>query len=124
MSPRIVFPVTMFILAGVSFAYGTWQYFVAQNLRETDASRLAFILETIEDSSLARSSKQNLYTSIAAQLPSAPPVFGIDVSGSFASEGAPDGCDNDGQRALCHALEYQEANETTIDAVCGTCNPL
>lgn len=122
-SLRIAFPVTMFILAAVSFGYGTWQYFALQSARATDASRLAFILETIESSELARARKQQLYASIAADLPKAFPVLGIDVSGSYASEGVDDGCSSDGQRTLCRALEGEEASQATLQAVCGSCHP-
>ena len=124
MSLRIAFPAVMFVLAGMSFVYGTWQHFVAQSAREADASRLAFILETIEDSGLTRTGKQGLYASIAAGLPQAPPVFGIDVSGSFASQGAPDGCTNEGQRTLCRALQERGTDSETRAAVCGECDPL
>ena len=122
-SLRIIFPTVMFLLAGASFMYGTWQYFVAQSARHADASRLAFILETIESSELSRSGKQELYATIAAELPDAPPVFGIDISGSFASEGAPDGCASDGQRTLCRALRDNDGRDETITAVCGVCFP-
>lgn len=122
-SLRIAFPVTMFVLAAVSFVYGTWQYFALQSARATDASRLAYILETIEDSELTRARKQELYVSIAAELPSAVPVLGIDVSGSYASEGIGDGCDSEGQRTLCQALASEGASEATTQAVCGACQP-
>ena len=118
---RIAFPVTMFVLAAVSFVYGTWQYFALQSAEATDASRLAYIMETIEDSELSRARKQELYVSIAAELPANAPILGIDFSGSYASE--EDRCDSDGQRILCRALTGEDASSEVIGAVCGECNP-
>lgn len=120
---RVIFPTTMFILAGLSFGYGTWQHFSARSVRAVDAQRLAFILETIEEANVSDARKQDLYVSIAAGLPSAPLVLGIDVSGSFASQDTSDQCVNDGQRVLCRALIGQQADPAVISAVCGQCNP-
>jgi hypothetical protein len=118
---RIAFPVTMFALAVVSFAYGTWQYFALQSAEATEAGRLAYILETIEGSDLTRVRKQELYATLAAGLPAAQPVLGIDISGSYASE--EDGCDSDGQRTLCRALQAEGTDPATFSAVCDVCLP-
>jgi hypothetical protein len=120
---RVIFPTTMFILAGLSFGYGTWQYFNARSARAVDAQRLAFIMEMIEQSNFSDVRKQDLYASIAAGLPASLPVLGIDFSGSFAAPDTGDQCINDGQRTLCRALMGQKANAATISAVCGQCSP-
>ncbi|HXV27244.1 MAG TPA: hypothetical protein VD862_04460 [Candidatus Paceibacterota bacterium] len=123
MNVRLAFPVTMFVLAGVSFGYGAWQHLAARSARAADASRLAYILQTIEHSDLSRAGKQDLYVSIASGLPSAPPVLGIDFSGSFAALPGGDSCVSDGQRALCRALITTGADDATRGAVCGGCSP-
>jgi hypothetical protein len=120
---RLAFPLTMFVLAGVSFGYGAWQHLAARSARAADESRLAFILQTIEQSDLSRTGKQDLYASIASGLPDAPPVLGLDFSGSFAAPTGGDQCVNDGQRTLCRALRERGTDEATNAAVCGDCNP-
>lgn len=113
----------MFILAGISFGYGAYQHFAARSARVVDEQRLAFILETIEQSNFSDARKQELYASIAADLPPARPILGIDFSGSFAARDTDDRCVNDGQRTLCRALKRQDAGTGTISAVCGLCDP-
>ena len=120
---RFAFPVTMFVLAGLSFSYGAYQHVSARTARATDSERLAYILETIEESNTPTSQKQQLYVSIATDLPVSVPVFGLDFSGSFAAPDTADQCSNDGQRTLCRALDEQGASASTISAVCGACNP-
>lgn len=120
---RIAFPVTMFVLAGISFSYGAYQHFSARSARAVDEQRLAFILETIERSNFSDARKQELYASIAAGLPASVPVLGIDFSGSFAAPTGGDQCMNDGQRTLCRALRSQDADQGTVSAVCGLCHP-
>jgi hypothetical protein len=120
---RFAFPVTMFILAAVSFSYGAYQHFSARAFRATDSERLAFILETIEASNVSVPQKQQLYSAIATDLPAARPVLGLDFSGSFAAPDTTDQCSSDGQRTLCRALYDQNADVNTMQAVCGACNP-
>ena len=120
---RIAFPMLMFVLAGVSFSYGAYQHVSARTARTVDDQRLAFILETIEESNFSSIRKQELYASIAADLPESAPVLGIDFSGSFAAPTGGDQCSNDGQRTLCRALTSQGADPSTISAVCGDCEP-
>jgi hypothetical protein len=84
---------------------------------------MAFILTSIEQSSVPRAKKQELYATIAKDLPPAPGLFGIDFSGSFASQNGQDSCTNDGQRAICRALQYADADVATMTAICGRCNP-
>jgi len=123
-SLRVIFPALMFVLATASFGFGTWQYFVADAVRQADAGRLAFILETIEHSDASRADKQGLYVSIATGLPRVPPTLGIDVSGSFAApDDRDDRCGNDGQRTLCRALYDHQGSAEAISAVCGICDP-
>lgn len=123
LSLRVTFPILMFILAGVSFGYGAYQHFAALSARAVDEQRLAFIMETIEQSNFADSRKQQLYSSIASGLPESMPVLGIDFSGSFAAPETGDQCVNDGQRTLCRALRNQSTGDTTLSAVCGLCSP-
>lgn len=120
---RFAFPLTMFILAGVSFSYGAYQHFSARSARAVDEQRLAFIMETIEQSNFSDARKQELYSSITVGLPAASPVLGLDFSGSFAAPTTGDQCINDGQRTLCRALRNQSASPGTLSAVCGLCDP-
>lgn len=113
----------MFLLAAVSFSYGAYQHFSARAARATGSERLAFILETIEESNASTTQKQQLYTSIAGELPMAVPVLGIDLSGSFAAPATGDQCASEGQRTLCRALKDEGAQAGTITSVCGVCNP-
>lgn len=123
MNLRVAFPMTMFVLAALSFGYGAYQHFAARSARAVDEQRLAFIMETIEQAGITDTSKQQLYASIASELPSSVPVLGIDFSGSFAAPPAGDQCINDGQRTLCRALQNQSAAYGTVSAVCGPCDP-
>ena len=120
---RVAFPITMFILAAASFTYGAYQHFAVRAERATGSERLAFILESIEESGASPAQKQQLYASIAEGLPSSTPVLGIDFSGSFAAPETGDQCTNDGQRTLCRALRLENASSRTISSVCGTCHP-
>jgi hypothetical protein len=123
MEKRVIFPVAMFVLAGLSFTYGTWQFFYAQRVQASADARLAHVVTTIEGSNVSRQQKQQMYATIAAGLPSAPGLFGFDFSGSFASQQPDDHCANDGQRAVCRALKGQGTDAITYQAVCSTCNP-
>ena len=122
MQVRAVFPVVMFVLAIVSFAYGAWQQLTVRALRASADERVAVLVETIEQSVLARSQKQALYASIFAAMPEAPAVLGIDVSGSFASNGT-DGCTQEGQRSVCASLLRSGTVQAMVRAVCGECAP-
>lgn len=123
MNPRSIFPGIMFVLAAMSFAFGIWQYVYAIAVQATAGARMAYIMTTIDHSSVASSKKQELYASIMDGLPKAPSKFGIDVSGSFASQGPVDACVSDGQRAVCRALISEKTNATTVSNICGVCNP-
>lgn len=119
---RLIFPLIMFALAGLSFVYGTVQYAYARRVQVAADARMASMVSTIEGSGIARSQKQSLYAAIFRSLPAAPTFFSIDFSGSFASQDMDDQCINDGQRAICRALATNaEAGVRT--AVCGRCNP-
>lgn len=113
----------MFVLAAISFSYGAYQHFAVRTERAVGSERLAFILEAIEESNASLAQKQQLYATIANDLPQSVPVLGIDFSGSFAAPDAGDQCVNEGQRTLCRALENEQASARTITAVCGACNP-
>lgn len=113
----------MFLAAGVSFAFGTWQYIYAQRVQASSAQRTAYIMTAIEESDMSRPRKQELYASIAAGLPATPAIFGIDFSGSFASQPKDDQCPNEGARSICRALKEYSADTATITAICGVCNP-
>lgn len=124
MEKRIIFPAIMFVTAGASFAFGTWQYLYAQRVQTASAARTAYIIRTIDRSDLATAKKkQDLYVSIFRGLPPSATLFGIDVSGSFASQGTGDNCTSDGQRAVCRALKADAADGVTTANVCGACNP-
>lgn len=114
----------MFVLAGVSFAFGGWQYFQARAVQESAQQRMAFIFTTIEKSDITSyAQKQALYFSIMRGLPAAPGVLGFDISGSFAEQSAGDSCVNEGQRSVCRALKSARADAATTRAICGMCNP-
>lgn len=123
MEKRAIFPGIMFTLALASFAFGTWQYFFAQSVQASATQRMAYIITTIDHSSVAVPKKQELYASIMGGLPVAPKGLGLDFSGSFASQMVPDQCVSDGQRAVCQALKTEHTDEVTIRGVCGVCNP-
>lgn len=120
---RLIFPLFMFLLAGVSFAYGIWQYAAARQIQASADERLAFMATTIERSSLVRSQKDALFATIFEGFPAAPTLFGIDLSGSFASEGDGNACRTDGQRSLCRALKAADTDVAAYQAICGVCNP-
>lgn len=123
MERRLIFPTLMFVLAGASFAFGIWQYIYASRVQASSAQRMAFIVKTIQSSNIAQANKKSLYASIFEGLPSAPSLFGIDFSGSFASQNVSDSCLNDGQRAICRALVKDDTDARTMTAVCGNCQP-
>ena len=123
MEIRLIFPTLMFALAGVSFLFGGWQFFQARATQTASQRRMAFIVTSIEKSSLASAKKQELYAVIMKGLPAAPRILGLDFSGSFASTGAGDSCTSDGQRAICSALKSQNTDTNVMNAVCGACNP-
>ena len=122
MEKRAIFPVIMFVMAGASFLFGTWQFLQARAIAEASQKRLAFVVTTIEQSPVGRSQKNELYASIMNGLPSAPGLFSLDISGSFASPAGGDGCTSEGQRTVCRALTGN-ATDTVRTAVCGVCNP-
>lgn len=123
MEKRLIFPVIMFVTAGVSFAFGIWQYASARLAQQSADRRMAYIMTTIARSELVPASKQRLYASIAGGLPAAPTVLGLDFSGSFASQESDDHCANDGQQTICRVLRTQGIDPETVRAVCGVCNP-
>lgn len=120
---RFIFPLIMFSLAGVSFAYGIWQHVAARQVQAAADQRLAFMATTLEQSSIARSQKNAVFAALFEGLPSAPTLFGIDLSGSFASEESGDACRTDGQRAVCRALKATNTDEATYQTICGLCSP-
>jgi hypothetical protein len=123
MNLRVVFPAIMFATAGGSFAFGIWQYVYARNVQASAAERMAYIMTTIERSDVSRADKKELYATIEGGLPAAPTLFGIDVSGSFASQDTNDHCTSDGQRAVCRALYDTGTDTATTVAICGLCQP-
>jgi|GEM_PF-5199770 len=123
MDKRQIFPTVMFALAGASFLFGTLQYFQASAILVASQKRMAFIMTTIEKSSVARADKKELYANIADSLPVSPGLFSIDFSGSFASPAGEDSCRNDGQRTICRALIEQYSDASVQSAVCGLCSP-
>jgi hypothetical protein len=123
MQKRVIFPTIMFILAGASFLFGTWQYLQARSFRAAAQARMAYIVTTIEESDVSRLQKQRLYATIMGGLPATPGFFSLDVSGSFASPTDGDRCISDGQRSVCRALKNEHARIDVYEAVCGTCNP-
>jgi hypothetical protein len=123
MNLRVIFPVTMFTLAAVSFSYGIWQHLSARSMREAADRRIAHILEQVDSLAIPATTKRNLYASMFNNYPAAPAVLGIDFSGSFAAPTDGDGCTNDGQRAVCAALQSGGADELTLLSVCSACSP-
>jgi hypothetical protein len=123
MDRRLIFPVTMFVLAAVSFAYGAWQQLASRQVAAVADRRLAFIMTTVEKSRFSRQEKQDLYAAIFNRLPEGPTLFGIDLSGSFAAPTGGDHCTNDGQRTVCRALERTSTTSDVLTAVCGLCKP-
>ena len=124
MDRRIIFPTVMFVTAGISFVFGIWQYAFARQVQAAASQRLAFVVQTIEQSGAPAGQKQAMYAEIFSGLPAAPSMFGIDWSGSFASQNTSDQCSGDGQRAVCRALIVEQTDLATILAVCGVCHPL
>lgn len=120
---RLIFPVVMFAMAGVSFTFGIWQYVYAQRVQTSSAQRTAFMVTTIQESSIASSQKQDMYATIFRELPPAPSLFSLDFSGSFASQSVDDQCLTDGQRAVCRALIKEHTDRATMSAICGVCDP-
>ena len=123
MDRRLIFPVTMFVIAAISFTYGIYQYVVARRVQTSSDARLAFVMASIEGSRSSRQEKQDLYDTIFLGLPKAPSVLGIDLSGSFAAPPGGDKCVNDGQRAICSALKKTSTDAATISRICGVCEP-
>ncbi len=123
MEKRAIFPAIMFILAGASFLFGGWQYLQSRAVQAASQKRMAFMITTIEKSDVTRVKKQELYAAIMQGLPLTPAMFGIDISGSFASVDTGDSCTSDGQRTICRALKTGQADATTMINVCGSCNP-
>ena len=124
MQKRLIFPLTMFVLAGLSFAYGTWQWLSARAVQASADARVAYIMGTVQTHPWSEYQKQAFYVALFQDYPGSPKVLGIDVSGSFASERANDRCVNAGQRAVCRSLRTASASAETIAAVCGACNPI
>lgn len=121
--PRLIFPLTMFILAGVSFAYGTWQWLSARAIQASADARIAHVLTSVQDNgSWSDRQKQAFYIALFKDYPPGPAVLGIELSGLFAAE-PEDQCVNDGQRSVCRALRSATADAQTMMAVCGACNP-
>ncbi|MBP6885858.1 MAG: hypothetical protein KBC02_01275 [Candidatus Pacebacteria bacterium] len=120
---RQLFPTVMFVLAGISFVVAGLEYMQASALQSASQKRMAFILSTIERSTIARPDKISLYATIADGLPAAPGLFRIDVSGSFASTAVSDHCSNEGQRTMCAALISERVSTQVREGICGVCNP-
>jgi len=123
MDRRYVFPVVMFVLAGVSFTYGIYEHFAATGAQTSADARMAFILSSIENSRSSRQEKQDLYTTIFKGLPAAPSILGVGLSGSSAAPVGGDQCVNDGQRAVCGALKRSNTDAATTMRICGLCSP-
>ena len=123
MEIRLIFPVAMFSMAGLSFAFGIWQYVYARQVQANSAERVAAIVGVIQESDLSTAKKQDIYARVFHRMPPAPNMIGLDFSGSFASQQMPDACLNDGQRSVCRALYSSDAATATITAVCGECRP-
>ena len=123
MERRAIFPVIMFALAGASFLLAGWQYLQARAIQASAQERMAYIITTIEESSVGYAQKQGLYASIMGGLPPAPGLFGLDVSGSFASPAGGDLCTGEGQRSVCLALKREAVSAAVRSSVCGQCNP-
>jgi hypothetical protein len=124
MQARLIFPLLMFALAGVSFAYGTWQFLTARAVQASANERIAHVLQTVQDqTTLSERQKQTIYVSLFEDYPPGPTFLGIDVSGIFAAEDPEDQCSNNGQRAVCRTLYAANADVRTIQAVCGACSP-
>jgi hypothetical protein len=123
MERRLIFPTMMFVISGASFAFGIWQYIYARQVQISSANRMASIISTIQDSSVATAKKQEIYARVFQRLPPAPSGFGLDFSGSFASQQVSDSCVNEGQRSVCSALTSSNTDVATVKAVCGDCKP-
>jgi hypothetical protein len=123
MEKRLLFPILMFTLAGLSFAFGGWQYMQSRSAQIASQRRMAFMVSSIEKSDISRASKRELYATITQGLPPAPAVFSFDFSGSFASVGVADACENEGQRTICRALMSESADVAIMNSVCGECKP-
>ena len=120
---RLIFPLAMFILAGASFAYGTWQWMTARAVQASADQRIAHVLDSVEgNTSWSDRQKQAFYIALFKDYPAGPTIFGIDLSGSFAAEPA-DQCVNDGQRTVSRSLYEAGADSKTLMSVCGACNP-
>ena len=122
MEKRAIFPFIMFVLAGVSFAFGGWQYLQARAVEAATQQQTAFMITTIQRSSLAQTKKKELVATIMQGLPPPANVFRLDFSGSFASQGL-DTCTSEGQRTICRALKSVNTDAATMTMVCGSCNP-
>ena len=113
----------MFVLAGLSFAYGTWQWISARAIQASADARVAYVLESVQgNGSWTDRQKQAFYIALFKDYPAGPTILGIDLSGSFAAE-PEDQCVNNGQRMVCRSLVASATNEETLMAVCGSCNP-
>ena len=122
---RIIFPLAMFALAALSFGYGTWQWLTARAVQASADERIAHTLQTVEEqASWSDRQKQAFYLALFEDYPPSPTLFGIDLSGSFASEQPDDRCVNDGQRSVCRALAASVTDAETMSSICGACNPL
>ncbi len=113
----------MFALAAAAFLFAGLQYIQASDIQSAAQKRMAFIMTTIEKSSLARPDKKELYATITNGLPTAPGLFRIDFSGSYASPLGDDACQNPGQRSVCRALLDAHAEASVVSNICGACSP-
>jgi hypothetical protein len=121
---RLIFPITMFALAALSFGYGTWQWLTARAVQASADRRVASILGTVEGmTAWSDRQKQAFYLALFENYPAAPSVLGIELSGIFAADGTDDQCANDGQRAVCRSLRSAGADAATVSSVCGACVP-
>src|SRR4030042_1527112 len=120
---RLIFPLAMFILAGASFAYGTWQWMTARAVQASADQRIAHVLDSVEgNTSWSDRQKQAFYIALFKDYPAGPPLFGMDLSGSFAAEPA-DQCVKDGQRTGWRSVAEAGAGSKPLMSVGGAGNP-
>jgi len=123
MDKRLIFPLTMFVLAAASFGYGTWQYIYAQRVQAAADARVAHIVREVDGMPVSERTKQELYADIFTGYPEAPAFLDIDLSGIFAATPQEDACANDGQRSVCRALNASGTDAAVRADVCGACDP-
>ena len=139
MNWRAVVPILSFVVAGLSFVFGSYQYLQARGFEAYARKQLAFVTSTIQDTQLTSSQKKNLMATIFEGLPLAPTKLALIFSGSRASQETgtlPAGCENQGQWQVCQALRDEiracdldgteactshDANLRAYNTLCSTC---